>query len=98
MTPCGSNITNEVDCPLFELTRVIFVARSTTVLKAVSMIHECTASCKFSNKQIARNVEREQISTSRIEYEHDFKNILYCLNLYCMSSSSNISCFFFFVL
>ena len=82
--PCGTQITNEMGCPLFELSNIIFTVSSMSVLKAVSLVHECAASCKFSMEQVPRNVERELVSTSRIEYKHDFTNLMYCFDLYCI--------------
>ena len=83
LSPLGDPITNEYDCPLLSLTHTIFTARTSEVLQAVSVIHECTGTCQFITKECPRKVEREEVSLSRIEYVHDFcRNFMYCSNLY----------------
>ena len=85
----GDLVTNEFDCPSLMLTRTVFVTKPSTVLKAVSVIHECGArgSCKFAMRQCQRTIEREQLYlSSRVEYEHDYcTNRMYYLNVYCMN-------------
>lgn len=86
LSPLGEEITNEIDCPLLSLSNVVFATRSSFVMKAVSVVHECTDTCQFKNKEVPRNIEREPVSTSRTEFEHDFiGNSMYCLNIYCMT-------------
>ena len=87
VSPLGQQLTDECDCPLFELTHILFLRTSSSVVKPVSMVHQCSSSCKFTIKEIPRNVERETVNGSRIEYEHDFVgSLLYCLNIYCMGT------------
>lgn len=50
------------------------------IARAVSIVHEC---CQFVVTQWPRTVERETISSSGLEYEHD---LTYCLNIYCMNN------------
>lgn len=54
-TPCGSEISNEIGCPLLELSNVICTTRSASIVKAVSMVHECTETCHFSRKNVPGN-------------------------------------------
>ena len=68
----GNPINNEYDCPLLILSNVIFTVKSSEIVRSVSVVHECSETCKFVNKETPRNVEREDISLSRLEYEHDF--------------------------
>ena len=85
-TPLGDVLTNELDCPLYCLSRTIFTTAASTVIKAVSMAHECTETCHFDTTEVPRNVERESFSASRLEYIHDFTgNLMYCLNVYCIT-------------
>ena len=84
-SPLGDPIMNEADCPLFLLSHILFSARATSIHKAVSMVHECTATCQFLTIAVPRMVEREFHSTPRLEYKHDFiGNLMYC-NLYCIT-------------
>jgi hypothetical protein len=61
--PPGSPIMNEYDCPLLSLTRTIMAVKPLEILRAVSIVHQCTESCRFIEKESARNVEREDIAT-----------------------------------
>ena len=83
----GTPITNEYDCPLLLMSHIIFTAKPSEILKAVSVVHECGETCRFVNKETPRNVERENISLARVEYEHDFStNFMYCLNIFCIGT------------
>ena len=86
-SPLGGPITNEFDCPLFLLSRILFTVRATDILQAVSMVHECTRTCQFTTMAVPRMVERELHSaTARTEFKHDYAgNMMYCLNLYCIT-------------
>ncbi len=70
-------ITNELDCPLLTMADNIFILESFAIGNAVSIIHECSNSCKFVSKQWPRNIEREQCLTSQIEFQHDYSNSMY---------------------
>ncbi len=84
-SPLGDFITNELDCPLLTMTDNIFILESFAIGNAVSIIHECSNSCKFVSKQCPRNIEREQCLTSQIEFQHDYSNSMYFLNEYCVN-------------
>ena len=78
LSPLGDPITNEYDCPLLSLTHTIFTAITSEILNTVSVIHEGTGTCQFITKECPRNVEREEVSLSRLEYVHDFcRNFMY---------------------
>ena len=62
--------TDEIECPLLEITHVIFLRRLSSILKAVSVV-------QILPSKIPRLVERETIATSRIEYEQDLKTVYY---------------------
>ena len=86
-SPQGDPITNECDCPLLMMTHIIFTTKSSAIVNAVSIIHECGDTCKFVTKQWPKNIEREKLYlSSQIEYEHDFGNSMYYLNIYCTNS------------
>lgn len=98
-SPLGDKIMNEVDCPLLELSHTIFTTLSSSVLKAVSVMHECSTTCHFVSKQIPQNIERESVSVSKLEFEHDFSsNLIYCLNLYVLHGNIIIRVFFVAIL
>ena len=73
ISPPGQQITDEIECPLLELTQVIFLRRSSLILKAVAI---CGTQMFIFMQVHQQVVERETIATSRIEYEHDFKDSL----------------------
>ncbi len=52
---------NEFDCPQLELSDVFFTVPSSTILKSVSVIHECRSTCKFSFKAAKSTFERETV-------------------------------------
>lgn len=86
MSPHGNQIMNEYDCPLLYLSHTIFTTKTSEILKAVSVIYECTETCQFVNKETPRSVDRD-VSLSRLEYEHDFTgNFMYCLKITCMGT------------
>ncbi len=78
-SPLSDFITNELDCPLLTMTDNIFILESVAIGNAVSIIHECSNSCKFVSQQCPRNIEREQCLTSQIEFQHDYSNSMYFL-------------------
>ena len=84
-SPSGELLTNEIDRPLMMLSNLILAVRSSSILKAVSMVHECSNTCQFVTVPFPSNIERERVSMSRLQYKHDYsENNMYCLNIYCM--------------
>jgi len=65
VSPLGDQLTDVFDGPLLELTHVIFLTRRSSILKAVSVVHKCSSSCKFVKKEIPRNIERQNIRSNR---------------------------------
>lgn len=87
VSPQGDPIVNELDCPSLMLTHTVFTAKSSCILKSVSVIHECGTTCKFTSAQFPRVIEREQLHLSaRLEFIHDCRNYAYYLNVFCMNS------------
>ena len=81
LTKLGTPILNEFDYPLLMLTHCIFTLRPQELVKAVSIIHKCTESCQFTDKEGIRNVEREDVTFPGIEFKHNFiDNNMFCLN------------------
>ena len=77
-------ITNSYDCPLLELTNELLVVESKTIVREVSIVHECTTSCKYVEKQLSISVERESVNSNQLVYEHDYQNNYFCFNLYAI--------------
>ena len=85
VSPLGTSILNEFDCPLLSLSHTIFTVNSTGIKKAVSVVHNCTDTCRFIDMECSRHVEREDVTIKRLEYKHDYsENLMFCLNIYCM--------------
>jgi len=61
-----------------------FTVDSTRIQKAVSMVHECGNHCKFEKSVILNTVEREQVADTKLVFLHDWTQLLYCLNVYCV--------------
>lgn len=82
--PTGAPLVNSLDCPLLCLSTVVETVPSTSIRRAVSAVHECGSTCTFQNQTTSRNIEREEIETCKLTYVHDFHNLMFCLNIYCM--------------
>lgn len=85
LTPGGSPIFNQQECPLAELTDWYEVIPSSSITGAISVFHECGDSCGIANaKRII--VEREEVTVgSKKTIKHDLSNNMYCINFYCMN-------------
>ena len=69
---------NEVDCPLLVLTKDIYFVSPFDLLSPVSIIHECSESCKFVYDDSFRMVERESVKVSnRCVFFHDWNNDMF---------------------
>ena len=82
----GDPVKNETDCPLIILSDTVFTVKSSAVMKAVSILHECGSSCKFSIQSCSTIVEREERLSHKLHFQHDWcGNDLYHLNIYCIN-------------
>lgn len=81
-----TQVCNEYDCPLFLRTNVFQRLPSHCISHSISIVHECTASYSFKRADTATRIEREDILSRKVVFEHDFCNNLYCYNIYCMHS------------
>ena len=82
--PNGQPLLNDYECPLFTLSRTLFTVDSTRIQKAVSMVHECGNHCQFEKSVILNTVEWEQVADTKLVFLHDWTQLLYCLNVYCV--------------
>ena len=80
----GQQCFNNVECPLFTLTQTLFTVDSTRIAMAISMPHECQDSCKFKDTQVHNMVEREEVANTNLVFEHDWTQLLYCYNIFCI--------------
>ena len=78
--------TNDKLCELMSFSRFIQTINPASILKTVSVTHECTNTCKVETSATI-SAEREDIHTDKYySITHDFTNNLYCLNRYCICS------------
>lgn len=82
--PDSSPLMNEFDCPLFLLSRTVLSVDSTNIQSAVSFVHQCDESCRFVERNVQINQEREVTERPALVYEHNWNNLLYCYNVYCI--------------
>ena len=75
---------NDFDCPLLMLTKDIEYVDPTSLVRSISIVHQCSSSCVFKETVSRMLVEREAIESHRIIFEHDWSNDMFCLNNYCM--------------
>ena len=87
MTALGNPITNDFECPLLTQTDTVLLVPPHWVQSSVSIIHQCTDTCIFTDSGIRRRIEREEVHVHRqnLLYKHDWSNNLYCLNIFCMN-------------
>ena len=80
------SISNEYNCPLLLCGYTIKLIRVTYVASAVSVMHECTSTCTFSNQLQPQTIERQSVVHNSLTFEHDFSNDLFSLNVYCLNT------------
>ena len=81
----GQPICSEMDCPLLTLADQFYAVSPEHLLTPVSVVHRCTSSCKFGTQSSHRNVEREAVTQTSLVFEHDWSNVNYCLNRFCVN-------------
>ena len=80
----GQQVQNEWECPLLILTNTVTSISPSDILTEVSVIHEGDNTCTVSNDGCVQ-IERETVQANWFIYKHNWRNNLFCLNLYCMS-------------
>ena len=83
----GDSLTNEFECSLLMLTKSVVPISPELIFEAVSVVHECGESCKFTEDETTCTVERETIVENKqlLSYKHDFSNDFYVLNIFCIN-------------
>ncbi len=84
----SDSLLNEQECPLLTLVDVMLVISTNLVLTSVSIIHNRINTCTFNTGHCARKltVEREHniICNNGLAFNHNYTNVMYCINIYCM--------------
>ena len=70
-------------CPLLTLTKVLWVLSPTAIVRAVSVIHQCTSTCVADFMRVATRTERQRITENTLRLKHDRSNTMYCYSVYC---------------
>ena len=79
-------ICNDFDCPLYSLTSILRSIPSAAIIRPVSVVHQCTSTCSLQNKDVSMTLERQVASQKTLCFSHDWRNTLYCYNVYCKSN------------
>ena len=82
----GQPSHNEFDCPLLTLTKVLRVLSSTAIVRAISVVHQCTSTCVVDSVHIATRMERRGVTENTLRLKHDWSNTMYCYNAYCIAN------------
>ena len=69
--PTGEPILNSFECTLLCLSDSAETVPSTTIKRAVSIVHQCGSTCTFQNTLCSKSIEREPIDTCRLTFVHD---------------------------
>ena len=79
-------IKNELECPLLQQSKMFVMLESEAIQNTVSLVHQCSRTCRFQKKAVHRTIEREDVQVSSLfVYSHDWSNNLFCLNIYKMA-------------
>ena len=65
----GQPLLNEYDCPIVELSNVVFTTSSDSIQKPVPIVHECSNTCVFQEGASVQTMEREEIVCNMLESE-----------------------------
>ena len=82
----GSPILNEMECPYMLATHNFEVVPSCHIHKSISLIHECSDTCKLQEATTTL-IERKKVSITGTKIlQHDATNDMYFLNVYCVNN------------
>ena len=74
MVASGQPCLNQFDCPLLTLTKVIRVLFPAAIVRAISVVHQCTSTCVVDSMHIAARMERQRVSENTLRLKHDCRN------------------------
>ena len=80
-------VLNDCDCALFELSNKVIATAAMNIRRAVSFVHQCSATCHFEEGSTPVQIEREQMSRTKLHFIHDFSNKMYIAttgSVYCL--------------
>lgn len=78
-------VADRLDCPQLTITERYIAIPTDTIHGAVSIFHNCTASCQFQRGTSHTTMEREDVvSRNTLTFTHDKKNKNYFHNIYCI--------------
>ena len=81
----GVALMNEMECPYLLAMHRFEVVPSDNILGSISILHECSSSCKMFPTRTAV-IERETVTVSAAEHlEHDTTNDMYFINTYSIN-------------
>ena len=80
-------MTNEYDCPTYELVPVLYMISSSTIIKPVStsFVHSCISTCGIQERPSKRMLERESVTIpTKIQlcFVHNLAHPIFCYNIY----------------
>ena len=82
----NEQILDEFQCPLLNLSNVIYLYPVSLVLTPVSIVHSCSTSCTFKTNS-TRQIKCEKVQTDDFDFVHDRSNSLYSLNIYNINTN-----------
>ena len=69
---------------LFELSNKVIATAAMNIRRAVSFVHQCSATCHFEEGPMPVHIERAQMSQTKLHFIHDFSiattGTVYCLH------------------
>ena len=77
-------VLNKYECQLVSLTKNISTMDCNQVKCAVSLVHDCTVSCKFEERDSSRKIEQKLTNEKTLHFKHDWSNMMYCFNVQCV--------------
>ena len=72
----GQLCLNQFDCPLLTLTKVIRVYSPAAIVRAISVVHQCTSTCVVDSMHIATRMERQRVSENTLRLKHDWSIVI----------------------
>ena len=76
-------ILNDVECPLLFLSHELFVVSPRSIVRPISIVHQCSDSCSFQEDTVVSHIEYQETTHTSLVFKHDFTNNLYCFNIFC---------------
>lgn len=87
----GSVITNDMECPLIMPTHRFEVIESRKIIAPISMIHECSTSCRIQSCTTITIERRTVTDPDAVLLHHDRSNDLYSINIYSVNYYKTIN-------